>query len=285
MVRRLKRGAGTFLALALCAVIVSFIASCGDDGGGTSSKSSSSEPSSSPSSYPILFSLQLGTGIWEMDIDGSNARELISFGGSPAASPANDKIAFGEFYNSGIWTANRDGSNRQKISNFGGTQSWSPDGTKLVFADNPTTGTDRRIWRMDSNGANQVMLSTTPGSHPQWSHTSNKIIFHGEVNSGIYVINSDGSGEQRLTDGHYPSYSHDDTKIVYIGGDWTVWIMNADGSNPVQVSTASSVNACFSPDGSKVVFEGSGGGIYIINTDGTGQQMISSNGEKPHWTQ
>jgi len=57
-------------------------------------------------------------------------------------------------------------------------------------------------------------------------------------NWDIWVINSDGTGETRLTeegstDG-LPAWSPDGTFIAFLsnrGGTWAIWVMNADGSN------------------------------------------------------
>lgn len=228
----------------------------------------------------ILFNLPYGRGIIVMGKDGNNLTELVSFGWNPAVSRDNKKIAFSEYYNNGVWVANRDGSNQQKLTSFGGTPSWSPDGKRIVFSDNTPVGSARSVWVMDSDGSNMYKLTNTPGSKPRWSHNGEKIIFHGEVNAGIFVINSDGAGEQRLAGGYYPRYSPDDTKIVYIGRDWTVWKMDATGRNPVKLSSIKAVAACFSSDNSEIVFAGLDSGIYTMDA-GSGEVKIHNDGRSP----
>jgi Tol biopolymer transport system component len=161
---------------------------------------------------------------------------------------------------------------------------WSPDGTKIVFSDSPVDGRKYRIWIVNIDGSDVHMISNTPGSHPEWSHTGNKIAFHGEVNAGIFIINADGTNEQRLSCGYYPSFSFDDSKIVFIDTDWTVWVMNADGTNPKKVSSVRSILPRFSPDGTKITFADlENGGIYTINTDGSNQTKIHNWGWSPYW--
>jgi dipeptidyl aminopeptidase/acylaminoacyl peptidase len=109
----------------------------------------------------------------------------------------------------------------------------------------------------------------------------------------IYSANIDFSGELRITnntnnDGR-PSWSPDGTKIVWneevspFSGTFNLWIANANGTNPVQITTAASgkayLNPLFSPDGSKIICtynNGTQSDIYVMNLDGTSQQNITN---------
>ncbi len=83
---------------------------------------------------------------------------------------------------------------------------------------------------------------------PQISYDGTKILFerlengsciHGNYN--IYLMNSDGTGEIRLTNTSYsqgfPTWSHTDEQIVYLisaiddNGVYDHYLMNADGTN------------------------------------------------------
>ena len=66
-------------------------------------------------------------------------------------------------------------------------------------------------------------------------------------NWDMYVMNSDGSGQIRLTDDPgidaMPAWLPDGSGIVFRstrGGVWAIWIMNPDGSKPRKISRCSS---------------------------------------------
>jgi Tol biopolymer transport system component len=90
------------------------------------------------------------------------------------------------------------------------------------------------------------------------------------------------------------SYPH---KIVYEtnrDGNWELYLCNADGSNPVNLTKTPDVDELYpkpSPDGSKICFvadEGKGDAkirnIYYMNVDGTGRVKIAENGREPCWS-
>jgi Tol biopolymer transport system component len=78
----------------------------------------------------------------------------------------------------------------------------------------------------------------------------------------IYTSNADGSDEQRLTttgDNQEPTWSPDGRKIAFVSnrsGDYEIYVMDADGSNPVNVTNAPGVDqhVDWSPDGKRLVF-------------------------------
>ena len=76
--------------------------------------------------------------------------------------------------------------------------------------------------------------------------------------------------------------------------DWEILIMNADGSNKVNLTNTPDVDEHYphaSPDGTKILFvavEGEGRenrsrNLYFMNTDGTGRTKIAENAYQPTW--
>jgi Tol biopolymer transport system component len=90
------------------------------------------------------------------------------------------------------------------------------------------------------------------------------------------------------------SYKH---KIVYEtnrDGNWELYLCNADGSNPVNLTKTPDVDELYpkpSPDGTRICFgadEGTGAArirnIYYMNSDGSGRTKVAENGREPCWS-
>ena len=84
-------------------------------------------------------------------------------------------------------------------------------------------------------------------------------------------------------------------KIVFQSdrdGDWDIYVMNADGSNVIQLThnAAADEYPVWSPDGEQIAFKSNRDGnfdIYVMNADGTDQKRLTnhpSNDEDPAWS-
>jgi TolB protein len=117
---------------------------------------------------------------------------------------------------------NVDGTNIQFLTE-GNSPSWSPDGQSLVFI--------RRNMEMDPYGDILVIGADGKNSHqltksiranwPSWSPDGRRIAFLGSLpngnNSGLYLMNADGSGLEFLNDNldSPPSWSPDGSQILF----------------------------------------------------------------------
>ncbi|MBD0282913.1 MAG: PD40 domain-containing protein [Thermoleophilaceae bacterium] len=162
-----------------------------------------------------------------------------------------------------IWAVNADGSGLERLTRHRGfsiAPAWSPDGGRTVYA----TNAGRR------------------------------------ERTGLYVMNSDGSGKRRLTSsrtrGHTdPSWSPDGATIAFgiakpaetpRGVDLSIAVVDADDGGNLRRLTrrggADEVNPNWSPDGTEIAFEQSRlfdvrqSDIWLMHGDGSGQRRITA---------
>ena len=112
-----------------------------------------------------------------------------------------------------------------------------------------------------------------------------------QVGSGgdIYVVNADGTGLRRLTQGMDPSWSPDGTQVVFARWTepWGIYAINADGSNErLLFSSSVARSPVFSPDGSQIAFHFTTEGwhpAWRIWIDGFGWYYIERGYKQTEW--
>lgn len=175
------------------------------------------------------------------------------------------------------------------------------------------------LWVTDRDGNNGVRLTETDGydAEATVSPTGDRVVFTStrDGDLDLYSMNLDGTDVRRLTDrigydgGAF--YSPDGSKIVWRAhypeteeeiADYQrllaqglirpsaleVYVMDADGSNVVQVTDNGAANfgPYWHPDGERIVFSSNMGDpagrefdLYMINVDGTGLEQITYTGD------
>src|SRR6266545_2638578 len=271
-----------------------------------------SDPARNKFNGKLVFSSDrhnTGLSIWTMNPDGSSPTRLTDeksrtdrlasfvhiYDVMPTFSPDGTKIAFvsnrgiGEF----IHTMNADGTNlhllTDKLSNSG-FPAWSPDGRKIAFIVSrfpfePEKATsDIYVINSDGSGLTKLISDSGEDRDVTWSPDGSRMAFASNRDADgrwrIWVMNSDGSNQRRLTDIHgtsnpifysdmTPSWSPDGTKILFTGfRDFNgtrncyvvncseIFIMKADGSNDHAITNDPNRGGIYgspkwSPDGTK----------------------------------
>jgi Tol biopolymer transport system component len=112
----------------------------------------------------------------------------------------------------------------------------------------------------------------------------------------IYTMNADGSGVTRLTfesavEDAWPDWSPNGKQIVFASdrsGDREVWVMNADGTDPVNLtnSPGADAGAVYSPNGRQIAFHSNRDGnfeIYMMDADGSNQSRLTNHAGMDLW--
>jgi len=188
--------------------------------------------------------------VWVQPVDGGAARQLTSgrydFCGGLAWTPSGDEVLFTEGgpRNARTFRVGLDGGEPRPV--VGATQNAgfvSIRGDRMVYEQRTTLPSD--IWRVPGRRSPLV------GRPPESLIASSAL---------------DGS----------PTWSPDGSRIAfqsYRSGTGNIWVCDADGSNPVQLTSFDSHTGTprWSPDGRRIVFDSVEAGdwnVYVIDADG-----------------
>jgi Tol biopolymer transport system component len=238
--------------------------------------------------------------IYIINSDGTGLKQLTNnqaYDDGPTISNDGDKIAFNSYINGTfqVCIVNSDGSGlKQLTDNPGGCLSpkISGDGKKVIFckhlgSDKNVTG-DMEIFEIDSDGTGerQVTFNDQYVTMPSTNYNGDKVAF---VSSGLFVVNSDGTGLKGLSslsgigraqisaDGDMIVFVRYTTSFPY-SETHDVYVVRSDGQGLKQMTNdGKSVSPSLSSDGKRVAFHSLANGSYtsiVMGTDGLYEHKI-----------
>ena len=179
---------------------------------------------------------------------------------------------------------------------------WSRDATSVIF--NAEEVQLNYLWRVDVDGEHPPERIETAGVNalfPTTSLTGDRLAFSRVTNDSDIYRFQPGQAAQPVARSPVadtnPQFSPDGRRIAFCslrsGDAMHVWVANADGSSPEQLTHGPGPYQCmpsWSPDGRRVAFESSGEHAHIWTVDsegGTPQQMTNDPGDQmdPTWSQ
>jgi Tol biopolymer transport system component len=158
-------------------------------------------------------------------------------------------------------------------------------------------GSDTQIYFHNFAEPGYIVPLTTQGinTQPRLAPDTRRILFVSDRDKGpegkgknyeIYLINSDGSGEARLTDDFaldtMPAWSPDGGAVVFVSerdGNAEIYTMRADGGDLRRLTSSNrhDIYPNWSPDGTTIAWvqvDGEQGNLMVMNADGRNQRQL-----------
>jgi eukaryotic-like serine/threonine-protein kinase len=210
----------------------------------------------------------------------------------PQVSPDGRLLAFVRsgtrvYGNLDLWVQPLGGGEARRLTSeqyqFAWGLSWTPDGTEIAFSSS-NAGSAGRLARVSlAGGAPQPVVgvgdnavdASVRGHRMVYLQNTTSILDTWRIPRPA-ALRSNETPERLLASSANLSYSPDGRKIAFEssrGGTTGIWLSNADGSHPTQLTTSKSESGTprWSPDGRRLVIDSLEAGnwdLYVVGVDG-----------------
>jgi len=266
--------------------------------------------------YYVKISGRDQKDIWAMDYDGANQRPITHLGTdvmSPRVSPDNTRLAFASLGKYGFQLKMYSLVLGRYVNFPNGTTgatspAWSANGHEIAYS--AASSGQFEIWIADTNGNLARRVTSFPGGSvsPVYNPKTGAEMAFISGRTGLpqlYIMNTDGSSVQRLTDTGYvssPSWSPNGQFIAFAWdrkygpgapGGQDIYIMEVATKKWYQLTHEG--GRCdfpsWSPDGRHIVYANSSDGraehmkIWTMLPDGTQRRPLTGPGaDMPNWS-
>ena len=160
----------------------------------------------------------------------------------PAFSPDGKSIAFRSTQNGGgIYVMQSDGTNYRQLADSGYNPTWSPDGREVAVADDNVWDYENRntypsasqLWAINVETRERRVITKHDAVQPSWSPHGDRLAFWGEQKGGrrdIWTVTAKGGEPTPVTDDEFidwnPVWSADGEYLYFLsnrGGEMNLW--------------------------------------------------------------